>query len=334
MIWFHSFALTLRADEEPAFNAMSKTYDTGFLGVLAFFAISGFLVTKSYAERHSPFAFAAARVLRIYPGLVAATLFTIAIGAARTTLPLGVFVTDPMTRDYLWHTASGWDVRHHLPGVFASNPYPHSVNGSLWTLPMELKMYVGCLAAGMLGLFRRRWLFNLAFAAGVAFFAWHPDWFPVSHGLWAARQLGLAFAFGASAWVNRAWIPLDAAATAVALGIIVFAPARIGINLLFVPLFVYLLLSVPLHPKLYWRGANRRGDYSYGLYIYAFPVQQVVIMTWPMLDPRLVFAIALPVTLVIAIASWHVIERPALAWKPHPRVVPARSAPGASPAGT
>lgn len=319
VIWFHSYALTPRIAEEPIYNALDKAFDPGFLGVLAFFAMSGFLVTKSYAERASPLSFVAARVLRIFPGLLAATLFTFAIGAACTTLPLAAYLADPMTLDYLWHTATGWDVRHYLPGVFTSNPYPHSVNGSLWTLPMELKMYVGCLAAGVLGLVRRRWAFNVAFVAGVAFFAWHPEWFPVNPGLWAARQLGLAFAFGAFAWVNRDWIPLTVPALGVALAVMLLAPKAIGLQLLFVPLFVYLLLAIAMHPRLLCRRCSPPGDYSYGLYIYAFPIQQVLLMVQPLLAPLFVFAIALPLTLLVAIPSWHLLERPALALKPHSR---------------
>ena len=316
VIWFHSYALTERPSDEPLYRLMGGAFDLGFLGVTAFFAISGFLVTKSFTERRSPLAFVVARALRIYPGLVAATVFTIVVAAACSTLPWFAFVTHRDTVDYLLHTSSGFTIRHLLPGAFQSNPYPHSANGSLWTLPMELKMYVACLAAGLLGLFRRRWLFNACFAAGVAFFAWHPEWFPVNRGMWVARQLGLAFAIGSFAWVNRDWVPLNAPAMLAAVLLIFATPRAIGLGVLFVPLYAYLVLALALHPGLHPQSWREHGDYSYGLYVYAFPIQQALLSKWSGLDPVQVFGAAFPLTLLVAVASWHLVERPALGLKP------------------
>jgi peptidoglycan/LPS O-acetylase OafA/YrhL len=315
VIWFHSYALTERPGEEPLHRLMSGAFDLGFLGVAAFFAISGFLVTKSFTERRSPWAFMAARALRIYPGLVAATLFTILVAGACSTLPWFAFATHRDTVEYLLHTSSGFSIRHLLPGAFQSNPYPHSANGSLWTLPMELKMYVACLAAGVLGLYRRRWLFNACFFAGVALFAWHPEWFPVNRGMWVARQLGLAFAIGSFAWINRDWIPLNAPLMLAAVLLMLATPRAIGLGALFVPLYAYLVLALALHPRLHSQRWREPGDYSYGLYVYAFPIQQALLANRPGLEPLQVFAAAFPTTLLVAVASWHLVERPALALK-------------------
>lgn len=314
VIWFHSYALTLRSHDEPVFRLMSAAFDVGLLGVVAFFAISGFLVTRSFTERRSALAFVIARALRIYPGLIAATLFTIAVGALCSTLPAREFMVHPATRDYLWHTASGRHISHALPGTFLTNPYPHSVNGSLWTLPMELKMYVGCLAAGVLTLLHRRWLFNLCFVAAIAFFAWRPEWFPVNPGMWAARQLGLAFACGAFAWINRDWIPVNLLGGAGAVALLAFAPrSMLGVS--YVPIITYVVLWLALWRPVRPGWLKGGGDYSYGLYIYAFPIQQALILAWPTLHPVAVFALAFPLTLALAIASWHFVEHPALALK-------------------
>ena len=326
VIWFHSYALTERPAEEPLYRLMSGAFDLGFLGVAAFFVISGFLVTKSFTERRSPLAFVVARALRIYPGLVAATLFTIVVAGACSTLPWLAFVTNADTLDYLLHTSSGFTVRHLLPGAFQSNPYPHSANGSLWTLPMELKMYAACLAAGLLGLYRRRWLFNACFVAGVALFAWHPDWFPVNRGMWVARQLGLAFAFGSFAWVNRHWIPLNAPAILAAILLMLATPRVIGLGVLFVPLYAYLVLGIALHPELHPQRWREPADYSYGMYVYAFPIQQALLSSRPGMEPLQVFAAAFPMTLLVAIASWHFVERPALGLKSRFGTAPAPNA--------
>jgi peptidoglycan/LPS O-acetylase OafA/YrhL len=315
VIWFHSFALTLRAQEEPLHLVLSRVADLGVLGVLAFFVISGFLVTRSFDKRDSALRFAWARALRIYPGLIVATVFTIVVGALCSTVSFPEFMTSSETSSYLWHTAGGWDVRHDLPGTFKSNPYPHSVNGSLWTLPMELRMYAGCFLAGLLTLLRRRWLFNLAFATSVAFFAWQPDTFPVNPGLWVARQLGLGFSIGAFAWVNRTWIALSLPAIALAIAGAVTLPGWPWLVFTFVPLFAYGVLGIALHPRLVWHRASRAPDYSYGLYIYAFPIQQLILTRWPALHPVALFAVAFAPVLIVAALSWHFIERPALRLK-------------------
>src|SRR6266542_4174647 len=227
----------------------------------------------SFVRQRSLVAFIAARVLRIYPGLTLAALLTVAIGMACSTLPWQSFLTDAQTLDYLRHTVSGWDVRDRLPGAFTGNPYPHAVNGSLWTLPIELKFYVGCLAAGVCGLFRRAWRYNAAFIAGIALFAWHPDWFPVHPELAVVRHLAFGFALGAFA----------------------------------------------LHPALRIAAFNRLGDYSYGLYVYAFPVQQMLIYRSNDISPTVLFWTAFPLTLALAVASWHLVEKPMLELKRYTR---------------
>jgi peptidoglycan/LPS O-acetylase OafA/YrhL len=314
VIWFHSFALTLHAPEEPVFRFIAPLPDLGLLGVLAFFAISGFLVTKSFTERRAPMDFVLARVLRIYPGLIAASLFTVLVGAIYSKVPLHRFVASPITLDYLLHTPFGWELRDVLPGVFTTNPFPNAMNGSLWTLPLELKMYFGCFAAGLLSLLYRQWAFNACFAAGIAFFHFYPELFPINPGLWAARQLGLAFAAGSLIWVNSDRLPLNLPTILLAAGLLVISPHTSLFAGLFVASFTYLVLAAALYPPFRLR-LPQPGDYSYGLYIYAFPVQQAIIAMWAPLHPVTLFALALPITLILAVASWHLIERPALRLK-------------------
>src|SRR5207244_11340955 len=95
---------------------------------------------------------AAARALRTYPALVLATLFSIALAAGSIDLPIGAFLGDPQTIDYAWRNALGWEVRNEISGAYVDNPYPHAVNGSLWTLPIELRLYALLAIAGVIGL--------------------------------------------------------------------------------------------------------------------------------------------------------------------------------------
>ena len=122
--------------------------------------LSGFLATQSWLAHPSLKAFAMARVLRIYPALVAATVFTIVVAGASSALSWADYLGSPVTWRYFVRTASGIDVVDKLPGAFPDNPFPHAANGSLWTLPVELRLYVMLGLAGVLGLLvrPRAWL--------------------------------------------------------------------------------------------------------------------------------------------------------------------------------
>ena len=315
VIVFHSYALTDHWTDEPLWRLSSGSANLGNLGVTMFFVVSGFLVSKSFVERRAFGAFVAARILRVYPGLLLATVFTIVIAGACSTVSWTAFLGDAQTRDYFWRTASGWSVRDLLPGAFAANPFPHSVNGSLWTLPVELRMYVGCAICGALTLLRRPGPFNVLFALAIAVIAWRPDWFPVAPNDAVVRRLALAFAVGAFAWVNRRHIALSPLAALVALLLLAADPYAITRGVLFVPLLAYVLLTFALHPVLRFAAYNRLGDYSYGLYVYAFPVQQALLVAAPRMSPLQLFAAAFVVTLGLAAASWHGVEKPALGLK-------------------
>jgi peptidoglycan/LPS O-acetylase OafA/YrhL len=103
--------------------------------------IGGFLVSQSFVNRPHVVEFLVARVLRIFPGLVVALVFTVLLGAWVTTLPLRDYVSDPRVHDYFPHNAV-LDLRWGLPGVFLDSLFPQVVSGSLWTLPKEFALYM------------------------------------------------------------------------------------------------------------------------------------------------------------------------------------------------
>ena len=316
VVLFHSYALTSSWTHEPLWK-LAPELNFGALGVKIFFVISGFLVTQSWLSRQSVVPFVAARVLRIYPALVAATLFTIALAGASSALAWGAFLADPQTRDYAWRVALGWEIVYRLPGAFPANPFPHDVNGSLWTLPIELRLYVAVLAAGVLGLLARRLAWLATFAALVALFAMRPGWFPLAPNDSVVRELALLFGLGSLAWVWRAALPVSAAGAVAAVALVVWNPGGWPRGALFAPLLAYTVLVAAYHPRLQWHAFNRVGDYSYGLYVYSFPVQQMLMHRYAALEPMGLLALSLPLTLGVAACSWHLLERPALALKSH-----------------
>jgi len=314
VVLFHSYALTDHWTDEPLWQRMPEL-NFGALGVSCFFVISGFLVTQSWLARARVVPFAAARALRIYPALAGAVVLTLLLAWLSGTLPLGAFLTDPQTRDYIVHVTPAWDMRHQLPGAFPENPIPHDVNGSLWTLPVELRLYVAVLVAGMVGLLARRVAWFAVLWLLLIGWLWRPAWLPPLPLNKVIGDLVLLFALGSLACVWRKAIPISLALAAAALLLVIANPADLARGALFAPLLAYIVLVAAYHPRLAWPAFNRLGDYSYGVYVYSFPIQQTLVQRVPGIEPAPLFAMAMSLTLVVAALSWHFLERPALSLK-------------------
>ncbi len=325
VLFSHAFVLTGQADAEPVARLLGHTVDGGGLAVSAFFAISGFLVTRSAARRR-PLEYVRARVLRIWPALAVAVLVqTVAIGPACTDLPWRAYLLQPQTWGALV-TASIVVLRPDLPGVFAGNPVAGAVNGSLWTLRVELACYLLPLCLVLLRALRPRVVLALAAAALLAFTASamaraSPHG---AHGLgdprlFAALACLWDFLFGAGLWLHRDRVPCGAWPAAVAAALTLLAgllpPGVILVHLA----WPYLMLCAGLSRPVGTRWMHRLGDVSYGVYLYAFPVQQAVV-AWrgAASGPLAVAAMALPAVLVLALLSSRIVERPALRLKFRP----------------
>jgi len=143
VLFSHSFALVLGvADTEPLVVLVGMT--AGTIAVDVFFIASGFLITSSYVARNNLLTFFWARLLRIYPALIISVLFCVfVLGPLFTKNNLDDYLSDSQTYRYLVKNAIlFFGVEYRLPGVFLDLPYAAIVNGSLWTLPYEVRLYV------------------------------------------------------------------------------------------------------------------------------------------------------------------------------------------------
>lgn len=317
VILFHCYALTDRWTDEPLWR-LAPELNLSVLGVGAFFVVSGFLVTRSWLERGRLVPFVAARALRIYPALLVATLLTIALAAWSSPVDWRAFLADGRTLDYAWRTATASGFVVGLPGAFAANPYRDAVNGSLWTLPIEVRLYAAVALVGVVGLLGRRWAWAGVAVALLALFAARPEWFPLVPNDKGTRSLALLFGLGSVAYVWRHAIPVSIPALAAVVALVAINPWGIGRGALFPLLLAYTVLATAYHPRLRWRAFNRLGDYSYGLYVFSFPIQQLLVakLGAPVASsPGLLFALAFPLTLAAAALSWHAVEQPALRHK-------------------
>jgi peptidoglycan/LPS O-acetylase OafA/YrhL len=318
VVFSHSYALTGRALAEPLVVASGARTDAATIGVTVFFAISGFLIARSLARRRSFYAFAVARVLRIVPGLVFTKLVCVfAIGWYATTLATADYFGHPQT----WRFAAitpFFGVPTYLPGVFATNPYPLAVNGSLWTIPLEAWCYVGAAVLAATTILFRPVLLALGIACVIGLYV------PFQAAIRGVLPFGetvtvpglvLAFMLGACLSVCRRRIPVSLTLAAAALALLALSAATPLFPLGYYAGITYVALVLAYHPRLQVTAYRRVGDYSYGTYVLAFPIQQLLVWQFGIREPLLLFAATMAATLPLAALSWHFVEKPALALK-------------------
>lgn len=297
----------------------------GHIAVDIFFVTSGYLVTGSLVSRKNIIHFFLARFLRIFPGLLIALLFCVfIIGISYSNLTGIDYLSHPRTYSFIFTNLNllsnklQWD----LPGVFLNNPYKVAVNGSLWTLPWEINMYIILFTIGIM-LYMKPSLANPSkiwiplvmiyiISTLLFFLSYYNNPNDFSHKL---RFLSTFFA-GASLYIFRHYIMISHRIFFIILFMLIYFSNTIQIFFsLYHILIAYLVLYFAFFPYKKLHQFNQLGDYSYGVYIYAFPVQQAVSNSFPGIAPNRMFLLSSIITLCCAIISWHFIESPLLKLK-------------------
>ena len=294
------------------------TVPVSWLAVSLFFTLSGFLVTGSLAKR-GVVEFAVARALRLLPGLWAMlVVVVVALWVLFGTTSFAAWLADPMTVRYVLRNGSLVGSEYFLRGIFDTLPVG-GVNGSLWTIPQEVHCYVVLALVGAVGLLARRHLVGLALAVFTVLHLVVP--IEIVPSLVEPRRLAFSFFLGVVAYLWRAELRLSwllALIGAVAGVAVAHAPVPVAVGQAALQFgFGYLVLvaafTVPGGLKT---ASARLPDYSYGIYIYAFPAQQLAMAFGYGTTPFTNIAGGLALTLPLAALSWHLIEKPALAFKP------------------
>jgi peptidoglycan/LPS O-acetylase OafA/YrhL len=280
VVW-HSFSVCHGEEWAKLLLLLGPFRPLGLFIVPSFFALSGFLVAGSL-ERNSLPAFMTLRALRIFPALTAEVLISaIIIGPLVTMMPLSEYFTQRKLFSYFLNVV-GY-IHFELPGVFLNNPLPKLVNLQLWTVPLELECYVILGALALFGLATKRG--RLAeIVVGLTLFLAMKDLvvgplIPMDTGA-LGRVLICSFLFGVLFYI---WRDL------VLYSWIAFVSALVSSWILLSDNHALYLAALPIayatvflglqnwHRAFFIKGA----DYSYGVYLYGFPVQQMLIDFYP-----------------------------------------------------
>ncbi|MCA1675889.1 MAG: acyltransferase [Actinobacteria bacterium] len=310
-----------------------------------FMAISGYMVTASWLRDPSAVRYIGRRVLRIMPALAVVLVFdVVVIGPLFTTLPLGEYWRHPHTTEYLWHNLLLFPQQHALPGVFADNIYPDAVNGSLWTLAADAVIYGGVLLLGVLGLLRRRWsVVLLLILVAVVTHAYTTGALALPERLFNVPTWGMVACLAAACagiaarvFAHRLrwnWWAVGGCFVAY----LAFAPTPLHeVTRMFLVTYIVLGLAHLLPYRLRIPGVIAQA--SYGVYIYAFPIQQTLVH-FGVRDPWLLSLAAVPVALALGLLSWYLVESPAMQLRRRyfrgraPRVAPVAARPAPVPPG-
>jgi peptidoglycan/LPS O-acetylase OafA/YrhL len=315
VIYGHAYAITLQPPLGDLLNRLIEGEYSGSIAVKFFFFLSGIVVTNSLLRNPSLRSFAISRLLRLMPALLICLLLTcFVVAPLLSTLSASEYFSSPGVYQYLWHGLL-FHPEWTLPGVFATHPNT-AVNGSLWTLPIELTCYTTVFVIAALNFFRDRLVAFVVISALIAaliliyqgILPWQS---PVRSettllkcyffgGVWLCLlkdqfeidvwKVGVLFAFVLVARNTSAW--------STALVILIFIGALWTCSLPFV------------------RDLRLPGDYSYGVYLYGFLVQQCMREIFPDMYLRTHQIVSMLIALILGALSWHLIEKPVMQrWK-------------------
>lgn len=309
----HAFSISYGAASFVWWNSSPLRPFTAILMPM-FFSLSGFLVCGSLDRCRSLVGFLGLRVMRIFPALIAEVLISAFIlGTIFTVLPLHKYFSSALFFKYFLNMLG--HPQYILPGVFEKNPQPETVNAQLWTVPYELYCYLTISLLAVAGLTRRGRTLAVAMAIISVIYVAQGI---LRHSRTATELYGdtvsgpvLIFSFlaGVTLFKCRQRIPTSpwiAAAAAIVCWLLLLKPW----GTMLVPLpAAYLTIYLGLLNPRRWALLST-GDYSYGIYLFGFPIQQAIAALGPWSRHWYVsLSLGGALTIIAAATSWHLLEK-------------------------
>ena len=321
VVWSHAYDLG-GFGFDPIVWYSRGADSAGLLAVAGFFVLSGFLVTRSYESTNNLGRYLWHRFLRIFPGYYVCLLVVAFLIAPLAFLcqhgNLQHFLTiQPTPISYVLKNLTSVMRQQSIGSIISKSPEPEYINGPLWTIPVELTCYfaVAVLGFGSAVNLRRRIpiataILYVAFCASTLFmrreYFFHFDW---------SIEIACSFLLGSLGYLYRDRISVNPVIFALAATLLLFVLPIGGIAEVLRPLLLgYMVLYAGMN--IGPRSLDRKFDLSYGVYIYAYPIQQLLmIYGLSALGFAAYLVITIGITASLAVASWFLIERPSLSLK-------------------
>ena len=315
----HSFVLVGMPDCDWLCQFLQVEVSVAGIAVKGFFVISGFLVLTSAKNSKRIGGYYWKRFIRIYPGLFVALIITVLSMQFISSTGILEYWTNITTFSYIPRNLFLVNLQYPIDGVFENNPYPNAINGSLWTIPYEVACYI---LLSSIVLIRSETLTNRI--------------------IWVFFILSYSLTFYLKSFIGHhamglsMYFLVDLATYFFAGSVLsIIRPARIAHQwkLTLFALLLFLLavkfeldslkyISFPVAVIFFGSSSlpvlsrirEQFGDISYGMYIYAFPIQQLVVYA---IEPNHVelMVISTILTIPVAYVSWKYVEQPILKWK-------------------
>ncbi len=318
----HSYNLLLKNDEEPLMKLTGNHFDFSFIGLSIFFSISGYLIAKSAASSPSFKNYIWKRLLRIQPMLILVCVITVFIvGPLFSVLSLRQYFKELATYTYLRNIMPVFGIQFSLPKVFTANPAESGVNGSLWTLIVEERLY---LVIGIVFFFKKYAqalllifiaALNLLYFVNILFYSENfIKYLSGGNVFYALLFLNASACY----FLNINFIKREKASIfyfiVIAGGLILspFCFLEKFLQIILIPLVILWLANL----KGKTNQTGKYGDFTYGIYIFSFPVQQMIIAKNTALkEPVELFGLTLLIILPLAVLCWHLLEKKMLLLK-------------------
>lgn len=326
----HSYDLSINTGSTEILYKLTKGHlSFSYIGLAGFFSLSGYMVYESLLRSTSLFDYFKKRVLRIYPGYTVALIVTVLVGWLVSGYNGKRFFSNNSPWDYFFSKLLMFKVAPYIEGAFINNPYPKEVNGSLWTIPLEVSYYIllsifffirnlkllvilitiVCLSAAIIILFGKNILVPsyLYYYIEMPFTVFSYERF-FSFGLFFCSGVLLA---------NIKEL-LYKYKHAIFFTSILCCMIMVQLNVFFIGNYFMLpvtIISFGIMEIKYLSNLSARiGDLSYGVYIYAFLIQQTL-MSYLKLNYWQLIILTIPISLIFAIISWKYVEKPFLKFK-------------------
>ena len=320
VIYVHSFAIFKMSIDEPIAKALHSGVSLGEFAVYVFFIISGYLITASFVRGKGNWHYFKARILRVYPGLIVVMLLTaFVVGPLLSELGAKVYLQQGEVYLYPFKALPLVTATSFLPDLFANNHLENAVNVSLWTLFWEFLCYIGVAVLGNLNLLNQKVIAILIVLTTLVSVGLH--FLPANnfavHSLSLVIPMFLAFFSGMLFYFMKSSVVFKVKWVLIALiAYMIFSNTHLAFTSLYSLPLAYLMFAVSYSKRIRFYQFGSKYDISYGVYIYAFVIQQII---YQLTNGTLPFVmnifLSVLFTLPCAFLSYVCIEKPVMRFK-------------------